>query len=49
MTTKTTLKTKTSSEKDVFTKEDFLKALRKATRPLSPKPSPEKVKPKTSV
>ena len=35
-------------KKEVLTKEDFLKALKKATRPLSPKPSRGKGKSKTS-
>lgn len=36
------------SQKEVFTKEDFLKALKKATRPLLPKASRGKGKKKTS-
>ncbi len=50
MTTKNPPKQKTpsSEEKDVFTKEDFLKALHKVTKPVSPKPSPEKAGSKTS-
>lgn len=39
---------KTPSEKSVFTKDDFLKALKKATRPIKPKASPSKGKKKTS-
>jgi len=35
-------------KKQVFTKEDFLKALKKATRPIRPKASPSKGKSKTS-
>jgi hypothetical protein len=35
-------------EECVLTKEDFLKALKKATRPVSPKASPVKGKKKTS-
>lgn len=35
-------------KKEVFTKEDFLKALKKATRPLTRKVSPSKGKKKTS-
>ena len=35
-------------KKEVFTKEDFLKALKKATRPLKPKASRGKEKTKTS-
>lgn len=47
--TKTTKKTKQKEEKkEVLTKEDFLKALKKATRPLKPKVSPSKEKSKTS-
>jgi len=42
--------TKGQEEKkeEVFTKEDFFKALRKATRPLKPKVSRVKEKSKTS-
>lgn len=35
-------------QKKVFTKEDFLKALKKATRPIQPKVSHRKGKSKTS-
>ena len=35
-------------KKEVFTKEDFLKALKKATRPITRKVSPSKGKSKTS-
>lgn len=35
-------------KKEVFTKEDFLKALKKATRPILPKASRGKGKSKTS-
>jgi hypothetical protein len=35
-------------KKEVFTKEDFLKALKKATRPILPKASRGKGKKKTS-
>jgi hypothetical protein len=36
-------------EEAVLTKDDFLKALKKATRPVSPKASPVKGKKKTSA
>jgi len=39
---------KPKEKKEVFTKEDFLKALKKATRPLTPKASRGKGKSKTS-
>ena len=39
---------KQEEKKEVFTKEDFLKALKKATRPLKPKASHGKGKKKTS-
>ena len=49
MTKKTDKQTKKKDErKEVFTKEDFLKALKKATRPIRPKVSPSKGKSKTS-
>jgi hypothetical protein len=47
MKKKTETKTK-NEKKEVFTKEDFLKALKKATRPIQPKASPSKGKKKTS-
>lgn len=48
MTKQTQPKKKTPSEKSVLTKEDFLKALKKATRPIQPKASHGKGKSKTS-
>ena len=49
MTKKTSKQTKQKDEKEeVFTKEDFFKALKKATRPLKPKASRGKGKRKTS-
>ncbi len=41
-------KPKTPPTESVFTKEDFLKALRKVTKPVSPKPSPAPKGSKTS-
>jgi hypothetical protein len=49
MTKKKTTKPKTPPQESVFTKEDFLKALKKATRPVAPKASPVKGKRKTSA
>ncbi len=40
---------KQKDNKEVFTKEDFLEALKKATRPIAPKASPVKEKRKTSA
>jgi hypothetical protein len=41
---------KTTPEKEVvFTKDDFMKALKKATRPILPKVSPVKGKKETSA
>ena len=49
MTKKTENPKKAKDEKkEVFTKEDFLKALKKATRPIQPKASRGKGKSKTS-
>lgn len=50
MSKKTRRKKKTAPNKEtVFTKEDFLKALKKATRPVTkPKALPSKGKSKTS-
>ena len=42
-------KTTTNKEEVVMTKEDFLKALKKATRPVKPKPVPVTGKKKTSA
>ncbi len=42
-------KTIPPKEEFVFTREDFLKALKKATRPLAPKASHVKEKRKTSA
>lgn len=39
---------KKDEKKEVLTKEDFLKALKKATRPIPPKALPSKGKSKTS-
>ena len=47
MNTKKPIKPLKEEKKEVFTKEDFLKALKKATRPL-PKASHGKGKKKTS-
>jgi hypothetical protein len=38
-----------SKEESIFTKEDFLRDLKKATRPLAPKASRVKEKRKTSA
>jgi hypothetical protein len=43
-----TQNTTSSKKEEVFTKEDFFKALKKATRPLKPKASRGKGKKKTS-
>jgi hypothetical protein len=40
--------TPATSEETIYTKEDFLKALRKVTRPISPKSKPVKAGTKTS-
>ena len=45
---KTKKKEKQTKQKEVLTKEDFLKALKKATRPILPKASRGKGKLKTS-
>lgn len=47
--TKPKPKPKTPPNESVLTKEDFLKALKKATRPLKPKASHGKGKSKTSA
>ena len=41
-------KAKTPPKESVFTKDDFMKALKKATRPIQRKVSPSKGKRKTS-
>jgi hypothetical protein len=41
-------KKKEQKKEEIFTKEDFLKALKKATRPITRKVSPSKGKKKTS-
>jgi len=43
------IKAAEGDEEAVLTKDDFLKALKKATRPVSPKASPVKGKRKTSA
>jgi len=49
MANKKPVKTKVNEQKkEAFTKEDFLKALKRATRPIKQKVSPSKGKKKTS-